>query len=155
MHPRNFESSIERSEVVVRALPEGTIFRPFEPVLEVEGHYSAFAVLETPLLGVLCQASGVATAAARCRKAAGERPLLSFGARRMHPAISPMIERSAFIGGCDGVAVVKSAELLGQQALYGPDGLHDFWLRPRGKVAPPARCTELEDYGFIPSRLPK
>jgi nicotinate phosphoribosyltransferase len=31
----------------------------------------------------------------------------------MHPAIAPMIERAAFVGGCDGVAVVKSAELIG------------------------------------------
>src|ERR671939_1599478 len=30
----------------------------------------------------------------------------------MHPAIAPMIERAAYVGGCDGVAVVKSAELL-------------------------------------------
>jgi nicotinate phosphoribosyltransferase len=30
----------------------------------------------------------------------------------MHPAIAPMIERAAYIGGCDGVAVVASAELL-------------------------------------------
>jgi len=32
----------------------------------------------------------------------------------MHPAIAPMIERSAFIGGCDGVAGVKSAEFIGE-----------------------------------------
>lgn len=31
----------------------------------------------------------------------------------MHPAIAPMIERSAYIGGCDGVAAVLSAEKLG------------------------------------------
>jgi nicotinate phosphoribosyltransferase len=33
----------------------------------------------------------------------------------MHPAIAPMVERSAFIGGCDGVAVVKSAEFIGEE----------------------------------------
>jgi nicotinate phosphoribosyltransferase len=31
----------------------------------------------------------------------------------MHPVIAPMIERNAYIGGCDGVATVKSAELIG------------------------------------------
>jgi nicotinate phosphoribosyltransferase len=31
----------------------------------------------------------------------------------MHPAIAPMIERAAYVGGCDGVAGVKSAELIG------------------------------------------
>src|SRR5207244_950322 len=67
---------------------------------------------ETALLGVLCQASGIATKAARCKKAAGERQVISFVARRMHPALAPMIERNAFVGGCDGVAVTKAAELI-------------------------------------------
>jgi nicotinate phosphoribosyltransferase len=97
----------------VRALPEGALFQAGEPVLSIEGRYRAFATLETPLLGLLCQASGIATAAARCRVAAGERALLSFGARRMHPAIAPMIERSAWLGGCDGVSAIAGAELLG------------------------------------------
>jgi nicotinate phosphoribosyltransferase len=30
----------------------------------------------------------------------------------MHPVLAPMIERNAFIGGCDGVAVTRSAELI-------------------------------------------
>jgi nicotinate phosphoribosyltransferase len=54
----------------------------------------------------------IATKSARCKKAAGERQVISFGARRMHPTLAPMIERNAFIGGCDGVAVTKSAELI-------------------------------------------
>lgn len=96
----------------VRAMPEGTPFRSFEPVLEISGPYLAFGVLETALLGFLCQASGVATAAARCKLLAGDRIVLSFGARRLHPVIAPMIERNAFIGGCDGVSVIESAELI-------------------------------------------
>jgi nicotinate phosphoribosyltransferase len=74
--------------------------------------YVDWAEYETALLGLMCQASGIATKAARCKKAAGERQVISFGARRMHPAIAPMIERNAFVGGCDGVAVTKSAELI-------------------------------------------
>jgi nicotinate phosphoribosyltransferase len=100
-------------ELAVRALPEGALFQAGEPVLAIEGRYKEFAALETPLLGLLCQASGIATAAARCRVAAGERTLLSFGARRMHPAIAPMVERAAWLGGCDGVSTVAAAELLG------------------------------------------
>lgn len=99
--------------VECRGLKEGTVFHAGDPVLEIEGFYEDFAVLETAVLGFLCQASGVATAAAQCKKAAGEKPVMSFGARRMHPAIAPMVERSAYIGGCDGVAVVKSAEVIG------------------------------------------
>lgn len=98
--------------VHLRAMDEGTIFYPLEPVMEVEGEYTNFALFETALLGMICQASGVATRAALCKKAAEDRPVISFGARRMHPSIAPMIERSAYIGGCDGVAVEKSAELI-------------------------------------------
>ena len=96
---------LEDVDVDVRAVPEGTICRPHEPILTLSGPYGAFAEHETALLGLLCQASGVATGAARCRLAAGEKPVISFGARRMHPAITPMIERAAYLGGCDMVAV--------------------------------------------------
>ena len=100
-------------EVEARAVPEGTVCRPNEPVLTLSGPYGAFAEHETAILGLLCQASGVATGAARCRLAAGEKPVISFGARRMHPAITPMIERAAYLGGCDMVAVDLAVERLG------------------------------------------
>jgi len=103
-------------KVRVRAMREGTFIRPYEPVLEIEGMYTDFGALETSMLGLICQASGVATKAARCKKAADGRPVISFGARRMHPAIAPMVERSAFVGGWDGVSVIKSAEMIGEEA---------------------------------------
>ncbi|GBE31188.1 nicotinate phosphoribosyltransferase pncB2 [bacterium BMS3Bbin05] len=107
----------ERLPVKVRAMKEGTIFHPYEPVMEVEGRYQDFAVFETALLGLMCQASGVATKAARFRILAGERPVISFGARRMHPILAPMIERNAYIGGCDGVAVIRSGEIIGEDPM--------------------------------------
>lgn len=99
--------------VDIRTVQEGTIFSPNEPVVEINGRYLDFGRYETSILGLLCQASGVATMAARCRKTAGTRLLVSFGARRMHPAIAPMIERNAYIGGCDGVADILGARLVG------------------------------------------
>jgi nicotinate phosphoribosyltransferase len=107
---------LEGVEVEARAVPEGTICRPNEPVLTLSGPYGAFAEHETAILGFLCQASGVATGAARCKMAAGERRVISFGARRMHPAVTPMIERAAYLGGCDGVAVELAARRLGISA---------------------------------------
>ncbi len=101
-------------DVKVRSVPEGTIFYPGEPILEIEGEYTDFGIHETAILGFICQATGIATMAARCRVAAGDRPIISFGARRMHPAIAPMIDRSALIGGLDGVSSVASAEKLGE-----------------------------------------
>ena len=100
-------------EVEAHSVAEGTICHPNEPILTLSGPYGAFAEHETAILGFLCQASGVATGAARCRLAAGERRVVSFGARRMHPAITPMIERAAYLGGCDGVAVELAARRLG------------------------------------------
>lgn len=103
--------------IKVRAMKEGTIFYPYEPVMEIEGRYQDFCVYETAILGLICQASGVATQAARFKKIAGERLVISFGARRMHPILAPMIERNAYIGGCDGVAVIKSGELIGEDPM--------------------------------------
>jgi nicotinate phosphoribosyltransferase len=107
---------IKTLDITVRAMPEGTVFYPYEPVMEIEGLYQEFAIFETALLGLLCQASGVATKAARCKKAAQGRAVISFGGRRVHPSIAPMVERNAYIGGCDGVAILKSAELINSAA---------------------------------------
>src|SRR3989475_12639282 len=103
---------LEGVAVTVQAMDEGTLFAPYQPVLTLEGTYVEWAQYETALLGLICQASGIATKAARCKKAAGERQVISFGARRMHPTLAPMIERNAFIGGCDGVAATKSPDLI-------------------------------------------
>ncbi len=98
--------------VNVRSIPEGSIFKENEPILEIEGNYSEFAVFETAILGFLSQESGVATKAARIKKIAGNKPVLSFGARRMHPAIAVAIERAAYIGGCDGFSTVIAGDVL-------------------------------------------
>ncbi len=102
-------------KINVRAMREGTVFRTYEPVMEIEGMYTDFGIYETSLLGLMCQASGVATKAARCKKAAGDKKVISFGARRIHPVVAPMVERNAFVGGCDGVSVVKDAELIDEE----------------------------------------
>jgi nicotinate phosphoribosyltransferase len=86
---------LEGRDLDAIAMPEGSIFYPREPVIRIEGMYSEFCELETPILGLSCQASGIATASARCKIAACHKPVFSFGIRRMHPAIAPMIDRSA------------------------------------------------------------
>ncbi len=112
---------LEGLPVNLYSLPEGTIFTNVDrkgvpvPVLAIEGEYHVFAEMETPALGFICQASGIATKSARIKKAAGDSVVLSFGVRRMHPAISPFIDRNAFIGGCDGVSSVLGAEVIGKR----------------------------------------
>jgi len=100
--------------VDVRMMKEGTMFGANQPVMEIAGRYLDFGQYETTLLGLICQASGIATKAARCKKAAGSKEVISFGARRMHPTIAPLIERNAYIGGCDGVSVSLGAKLIGK-----------------------------------------
>ncbi|HQT92918.1 MAG TPA: hypothetical protein PL001_12930, partial [Candidatus Kryptobacter bacterium] len=81
-------SLLSNLPVKVKAMPEGSVFYQNEPVMVIEGTYQDFAIHETAILGFLCQASGIATKAARVRVAAGNRPVIHFGARRMHPPIS-------------------------------------------------------------------
>ena len=107
---------LEGKKVDVYAMPEGTIFFPYEPVLQIEGPYLEFARYETPLLGFLCHESGIATKAARIKRLAGDVPVVSFGTRRQHPAIAAMIERCAYLGGMDGVSCVAGAERIGIKA---------------------------------------
>ncbi len=106
---------MEGMDVIIRAVPEGTIFRDLFPVMEIEGNYTDFCIYETALLGFICQPSGVATKAARCRVAAGEKGLAHFGARRIYPSIVPMIDKNAYMGGCDSVSVTLSARMMGQE----------------------------------------
>ena len=109
---------LEGLNIRVRSFPEGTLFRPVdssgvrEPVMVIEGRYIDFCLYETPLLGLLCQASGIATMASRVRRAAGTKTVFSFGIRRAHPALAPMIDRACYIGGFDAVSSMLGAKLL-------------------------------------------
>ncbi|MHC1625608.1 MAG: nicotinate phosphoribosyltransferase [Methermicoccaceae archaeon] len=103
---------LEGLPIDVYAVPEGTLIHPREPVLYIEGKYLDFARYETALLGFLCHASGIATNAARVRFAAGNLPVYSFGSRRVHPALSMIVERSAWIGGVDGVSNILASDKL-------------------------------------------
>ena len=122
--PRNYEwavfAGLEEAlyllrdrPVTVYAMPEGTLFKPGEPLMIIEGHYDDFAVYETPLLGILRHYSSVATKAARLKRLAMNKTLLFFGLRAVHPAIAPMMDRAAYIGGVDAVSGVASWKYLG------------------------------------------
>jgi len=107
--------------VNVYSMPEGSVFYHNdyhgirEPVMVIEGPYGEFCLLETPLLGLVCQSSGIATMAARVRKAVGDRLLISFGIRRMHPALSPMIDRAMYIAGFNAVSSLSGAKAIGKK----------------------------------------
>ncbi len=106
---------LEGMAVDVDALAEGTLFDG-GPVLRIEGPYLEFCRHETPLLGFLSHASGVATAALETRLAAPDAQILSFGTRHVHPSIAAMVERSALVGGLDGISNVAAGEIIGRTA---------------------------------------
>jgi nicotinate phosphoribosyltransferase len=97
------------------AMREGQLFDG-GPVMRVEGPYLEFARYETSLLGFLSHQSGIATAALEARRAAPNSSVLSFGARHVHPAIAPIVERGALVGGLDGFSHVAAGEVIGREA---------------------------------------
>lgn len=106
---------LRNSGVKVWSIPEGEPIADREVVMRLKGPYEDFGVYETPLLGALASASGWATAAHLCKRAAGDKNLLCFGARHVHPAVAPVMERAAVIGGADGCSCVLGAFLLGNK----------------------------------------
>ncbi len=96
------------------ALSEGATFHENEVVLRLEGSYNQFGMYETVILGMLASSSGWATAASQVVYAAGNKPVYSFGARHVHPAVAPVMERAALVGGAKGASCIVAAKLMGQ-----------------------------------------
>jgi len=99
--------------VTVYSMPEGTLFKAGEPLLIIEGYYDDFAVYETTILGILRHYSSIASKAARVKRLLMDKTVLFFGLRAVHPAIAPMVDRAAYIGGVDAVSGVLSEKYLG------------------------------------------
>jgi nicotinate phosphoribosyltransferase len=81
--------------------------------MRIRGKYSEFGIYETALLGILASSSAWATAARDIRDAAGGKPFICFGARHLHPAVAPVMERAAVVGGADGASCILGAKLAG------------------------------------------
>ncbi len=103
----------EGKPVTVYAMPEGTLFKEIEPVMIIEGRYRDFGVYETEFLGILRHYSSISTKAARIKLLAMDKLVLFFGLRALHPAIGPMADRAAYIGGCDGVSGAFNESTIG------------------------------------------
>ncbi|MCR4442276.1 MAG: nicotinate phosphoribosyltransferase [Peptococcaceae bacterium] len=103
------------SPVEVWALEEGQAFASKEVIMRISGKYSDFGIYETAVLGILASSSGWATAARKVKEAAGEKRVLCFGARHVHPAVAPVMERAAIVGGVDGASCILAAKLAGKE----------------------------------------
>jgi nicotinate phosphoribosyltransferase len=99
----------------VRAMAEGTLFFPGEPVLSVSGSLLEAQIVETLLLSIVNFQVAIASKAARLRLAAGPRATLAeFGGRRAHgPQAATWAARAAYVGGCDATSNVLAGQRLG------------------------------------------
>lgn len=98
----------------LEALAEGEPFDAREVVLRLAGPYASFAIYETAILGMLASASGWATAAREVKRAAGDLPVTCYGSRHVHPAVAPVMERAAIVGGMDAASNVLGSRLAGR-----------------------------------------
>jgi nicotinate phosphoribosyltransferase len=100
-------------EAVVEALDDGDTFSPKEVVMRIRARYRRFGLHETAILGMIAQATGWATAARECVEAAAPQPVVSFGARHVHPTVSDILDYAAIVGGCVGASTPAGARLAG------------------------------------------
>jgi len=100
-------------ETLVEALDDGDDIGPKEVVLRITGRYRAFGLYETAILGMLAQSTGWATAAREVVRAAAPEPVISFGARHVHPDIVDVLDYAAIVGGCVGASTPAGARLAG------------------------------------------
>ncbi|HEY2915718.1 MAG TPA: nicotinate phosphoribosyltransferase [Candidatus Limnocylindrales bacterium] len=100
-------------ETVVEALDDGDRIEPKEIVLRITARYRQFGLYETAILGMMAQSTGWATAARECVEAAAPQPVISFGARHVHPDVTDVLDYAAIVGGCVGASTPAGARLAG------------------------------------------
>jgi len=98
----------------VCALPEGTLFFPEEPVLEITAPIIEAQLIETLVLNTIGIATLIATKASRCTHAAAGRPLVDFALRRTHgQAAGNQVARSTYIAGFAATSNVQAGQRYG------------------------------------------
>jgi len=110
----NFLSYLEdlRFTGQVHAMPEGTIFFPNEPVMEIRAPIIEAQLLETFVLNTLGFQTMIATKGARCIRAAQGRPLIDFSLRRTQGQdAGNKVARSTYIVGFVATSNVLAGKL--------------------------------------------
>jgi nicotinate phosphoribosyltransferase len=101
----------------VRAIPEGRLVFPDEPLLEVTAPLPEAQLVETYLLNQVSYQTAVASKAARCRLAAPEAIMVDFSMRRVHGTEASLgVARATAIAGFAATSNVEAARVLGLQA---------------------------------------
>lgn len=93
----------------IRAVPEGTVIFPGEPILVVEADIKEAMYIEAGILNIINHQTLIATKASRICWTAGDKPVIEFGLRRAQgPDAGVYGARSAIIGGCQATSNVLS-----------------------------------------------
>jgi len=106
----------------VRAVPEGRVVYPGEPLLELTAPLPEAQLAETYLLNQLTYQTAVASKAARCRLAAPGRQMVDFSLRRVHGVEA-------------GTAVARATAIAGFAATSNVDAARRLGLRATGTMA--------------------
>ncbi len=83
----------------IRALYDGDRIAPYEPVMHIEGDYTAFAHLETPVLGTLARRTLITTNVVHVLQAANGKPIIFMPARHDHHRVQTGDGYSAYVAG--------------------------------------------------------
>lgn len=101
----------------VRAVPEGRLLFPDEPLLEVTAPLPEAQLMETYLLNQISYQTAVASKAARCRLAAPEARMVDFSMRRVHGGEASIgVARATAVAGFAATSNVEAARVLGLRA---------------------------------------
>ena len=105
----------------IRAIPEGTVVFPNEPLMIIKGSVFEAQLLEAALLNIVNFQTLIATKAARVVRAARGKGVLEFGLRRAQaPDAAVYGARAAIIGGCAATSNVLASQMFGTD----PKGTH-------------------------------
>jgi nicotinate phosphoribosyltransferase len=85
--------------LTVQALYDGDRIEPYEPVLTIEGDYTAFAHLETVYLGVLARRTLITTNVVHVLEAANRKPIIFMPARHDHHRVQTGDGYAAYVAG--------------------------------------------------------
>ena len=97
----------------VWALEEGEAVEAGEVALRVKAPYSSIGLYETAITGALSSGTAWASAAHECVEAAAGTPVVSLGARHVHPNVVADMDYAAIVGGCVSCSTIQGARLAG------------------------------------------
>ena len=105
-------------KVTIRAVPEGELVFPNEPVYSVSGPNWQVELAEAALLNIFNAQSLIATKSSRICRAAQGKAVMEFGSRRAQGFDAAVLgARAAYIGGCAGTANVLADRVYQTPAL--------------------------------------